>query len=384
MKFIKDGNDGPIPAGLGGTPVVHLVSELLNRGRDVVVFSLARDVDDEVILQGEGLKICIGPYRSRARTRVMDFFSQERNYIQRAITREKPDFVHAHWAYEFGLGALAADRNALITNHDAPLQILRFNPSLYRLIRALMAFQTFSKARQMTSVSSYVAEHIVKKFHYRGKMFVIPNGLPDDQFSFNNQSPSRKDGKFVFASILVGWAGIKNGQTLIKAFQIVKKAIPQAELWMFGDGHGPNESAEIWAKKNHIEEGCHFVGGIPYPELIKTISTEVDVLVHPALEEACPMALIECMALEKPVIAGRQSGGVSYVLDRGNAGKLTDVSSPQDIAASMIDFAKDKECRDGFAKRGYIFAKSNFTIKEVTDQYEDIYRKILTHGSVEF
>ena len=49
-----------LPVGMGGTPVVNLVSELLQRGRRVTVFTLDEAVDSEVVLQGEQLKICMG------------------------------------------------------------------------------------------------------------------------------------------------------------------------------------------------------------------------------------------------------------------------------------------------------------------------------------
>jgi hypothetical protein len=77
-----------LPKGLGGTPVNILTRELLRRGKRLTIFTLDPVVQDEVILEGENLRICIGPFRPK---RARDFFSIERAYLLRVIQRERPD-----------------------------------------------------------------------------------------------------------------------------------------------------------------------------------------------------------------------------------------------------------------------------------------------------
>jgi len=111
-----------LPKGLGGTPVNLLSCELLNRGHRLVIFTLDPAVQDEIVLEGINLRICIGPFRPRAKHRALDFFAVERDYLLRAIKRERPDILHAQWTYEYALAAQASGLPHVITAHDATHQ----------------------------------------------------------------------------------------------------------------------------------------------------------------------------------------------------------------------------------------------------------------------
>ena len=134
-----------LPRGLGGTPVVDLARAALTAGWQVVLFSLDPEVQHEVILRGPQLKICMGPFRPRRRAR--DLFHAERAYLSQTVRTERPDIVHAHWTYEFALGAIESGVPAVVTAHDAPWSILRWNPTPYRLVRTIMAWQVARRAR---------------------------------------------------------------------------------------------------------------------------------------------------------------------------------------------------------------------------------------------
>src|SRR3954464_4395902 len=116
--------DRSVAKGLGGTPVNLLSLQLLRRGWAVTIFTLDPGVEDELLLEGPGLRICVGPFR---RIRARDFFKIERRYLLRAIQRERPDILHAHWTYEYALAAQASGLPHLITAHDAPINVLRHN-----------------------------------------------------------------------------------------------------------------------------------------------------------------------------------------------------------------------------------------------------------------
>ncbi|HEV2118277.1 MAG TPA: glycosyltransferase family 4 protein, partial [Terriglobales bacterium] len=340
----------PLPQGLGGSPVVNLVLELLRRNRRLTVFSLDPSLDSEVVLQGERLKICLGPYRARHRAR--DLFAVERDYLLQAMQREKPDIVHAYWTYEFALAALDSGFPVLVTAEDAPLTMLRYNFTPYRALRALMAYRVVRRAAHMTFVSPYLAENYVKTLRYRGRTALIPNALAEEVFSLVGalaRTPSA--GRLTFASALDGWAGRKNGQALLQAFALVRERLPEARLLMFGQGHGSGEGAELWAKQKRLTTGVQFAGSTPYFRLLQQLREEVDVLVHPSLEESFGMILAECMALGIPVIAGEHGGGTRYVLEEGKAGLLTDVRAPGDLAGAMLRLA-NPERRKRYSEAG--------------------------------
>lgn len=361
------------PDGLGGTPVVALTTELLKRGHEVVVYTLDPEVTSEVILSGPQLKIYVGPYRRAHRAR--DMFRAEREYLASAIRREPCQVVHAHWTYEFALAALDSGNPTVVTAHDAPFIILRLYKDMYRAVRTIMAWQVARKSSLMTTVSPYVGDHFRKYLNFQGDLTIIPNGLPSENFArVESAALAPKTGTVTFASILTGGSRLKNGTAALLAFEQIRKKLPQSRLLLIGPDFGFGGLAHRWALQNHCGNQVEFIGSLSYERLMELLESSVDVLVHPSLEESFGMVLAEAMALHIPVIAGKYSGGVSYVLEGGKAGYLVDVRNPEKIAAAMLHLATDDHFRMQLANAGFETAKRRFDIAGVVDQYELLYR----------
>jgi len=373
QDMLPPAGDKPYPKGLGGSPVNLMARELLRRGYNVILYSLDRDVDTEVNIIGDQLSIYFGPYRRR---RALDFFAKEVKWLAQAVLNNPPDFLHAHWTYEFALGAQATGLPHLVTAHDAPFNIVRLDFSPYRIIRTLMACKAIWKARYLSVVSPFVADHLKRLMFYRRPTRVITNGMPDA--NFNRVRPTKPaDAPITFATILVGWSGLKNGLAAIQAFAKLRNAQPNSKLIMFGSGHGVNEEAEQWATSQGIQDGIEFVGQLSYEQLMLRVCNEVDVVVHPALEESQGMALIESMAMGIPVIGGQNSGAVPWTLDNGKAGILVDITQPDQIANAMLELANNPEESQRLGQAGVSNAKQRFHISVITDAYLQAYQDIL-------
>jgi glycosyltransferase involved in cell wall biosynthesis len=381
------------PKGLGGTPVNLLCTELLKRGHRLVIFSLDPSVDTERMFEGERLRVYFGPY---TRNRAHNFYKRERQSLVRMIRREKLAFLHAQWTYEFALAAVDSGLPHVITAHDAPLNCLRYNwgpfrgaspiSSYYRgarntafwLARTLMAYKATRSAQRVVAVSPHVADHL-RRFGFHDKPIkVIPNGMP--RTHFERRRERQAGSPFTFATILVGWGGLKNGAAAIEAFGKLRKIRPDLKMLMFGEGHSINGPAALWARERGWHDGIEFKGQIPYADLIDHLSRRVDVLVHPALEEAQSMALIEAMSLGIPVIGGRAAGAVPWTLGDGRYGILIDVRSADQIASAMLRLAQDDQTRIWLATAGRDSVKDRFDIEQVAAQYEAIYARLAFHA----
>ncbi|HSB77132.1 MAG TPA: glycosyltransferase family 4 protein, partial [Terriglobales bacterium] len=226
----------------------------------------------------------------------------------------------------------------------------------------------------------YIAGHFTTVMRYGGRVQVVPNALADQVFAFaRGPRKPRLSGRLTFASVLAGWAGRKNGPVLLRAFAILRKHLPHARLLMFGEGHGSGEAAQLWARPRGLTAGVRFAGNAPYFRLMKMLSEQADVLVHPSLEESFGMVLAEGMALGIPVIAGESAGGTRYVLEEGKAGVLADVHSPRQLAAAMLRLA-DAETRRRYAEAGAGSARRRFQMGQMISAFEQQYRSLLTEG----
>lgn len=372
-------NGEAIPEGYKFPPMTTLIEEYLRRGHQVSVFTLDQSTEHPRTFEGDQLTIHVGRYRPRARHRATDFFAVERADLVKAMREDPCDLVHAHWTYEFALAAIASKRPYVVTAHDAPLHILRMYRDAYRFLRTLMAVRVSRRARFMTAVSPYVACHFEKALGHRGEVTVIPNGLPEKLFALGEGQDKRGDGETpTFVTVLTGWGRLKNGRAALEAFGKVRTALPKARLVMFGPGYGTGEEAEAWARQEGLVEGVDFVGAIPHPELMRWLSLEADVLVHPALAESFSVSVSEAMALGLPVIGGSHSGGVPFTLDYGEAGMLADVRSVEDISRCMLRLVDDPDIRLTFGEAAKRSARQRFHVEQVVEAYEEMFQKVLT------
>ena len=94
-----------LPLGLGGSPVWQLACELAERGHRISVVTLDPAVRAAVSASGPLMDVTYGPFRPRHRMR--DLMRVERHAVSQGVLNARPDMVHAHWCYEYALGALA-------------------------------------------------------------------------------------------------------------------------------------------------------------------------------------------------------------------------------------------------------------------------------------
>ena len=359
------------------TSVNLLARGMLDRGHEVVLFTLDASASDEIILTGPSLRICIGPYRGaphyRARYRAMDFFRKERRFLQQAIDREAPDVVHANWSYEYALGALASGVPTLISVRDWAPAVLAHYRNAYRLIRYLMNWVVLHRGKYLVANSPYIRE----KLRHKTKRDVplIPNPIED---SFLCGAP-REFPAAMPSIICVGrnFTELKNQSTLIRALPHIRERIPDCELHLVGPDLEPGGKAEQWAKANGLNEGIVYVGPSTRDEIKAALDAAV-VMVHPSLEESFGGVLVEAMARRVPVVGGRDSGAVPWVLGSGKAGVLCDVRNPQSIASAAVGLLSSPDEWERISLAGYERVRTAFRLSKVAERFEEEYRRVLT------
>jgi glycosyltransferase involved in cell wall biosynthesis len=348
---------------------------LMSRGHHVTLYTTAREIDAPKTFRGDGITIRIARQRSSGAGR--DFFAVERKQLQQMMSEDQCQLIHAHWTYQFALAALASELPVLVTIHDLPWNVLRHFRDMHRVARLLMAYGVAIQGTHFTAVSSDAASHFRRFFRPGTRIAVIPNGLPNELFEMQPRTKRASKEEIVFATVLQGWSRQKNAMAALKAFQIVRHEVPDARLLMFGVDYEPAGQAHRWATEQSLHQGVTFIGLLPYGELLSRIRDEVDVVVHPSLDESFSMTALEAMALKKPVIAGRETAGVREVLGFGRNGILVDVRSPSAIAGEMIRLACDPKYQESVAQSGFDRAFSRYRLEAVIRQYESLYNNIL-------
>lgn len=382
------GNIAWLPIGKPGAPLLGtLIRALVANGHQVSAYTHSRDLwkdgSEPVELRGlHDFKLTIVPFRphsfrlNRGKPgRMVDMFREERRALCSAMIDDNPDVIHAHWTYEFAMAALDSGLRHVITAHDSPLKVLKYTRNLYRLGRYFMARRVYKRAQTLTAVSPYLREQV--KGYAAVPIEVIGNPIPYSALECNRKAGTKKLDPAAprIAMVLNGWARFKNGWRGLEAFSLLRKRLPCAVLHCFGYDYGPGETADIWAKSKNIRDGIEFHGVLSHEELLAAL-VNMDILLHPALEESCPLTLLEAMALSVPVLGGESSGGVPWVLDHGRAGMLVDVRSPEAMCDAMIEMLHEPAYGSMQAAAAKRIAEL-FTPAAVIAQYEKVYGRVL-------
>jgi glycosyltransferase involved in cell wall biosynthesis len=191
--------------------------------------------------------------------------------------------------------------------------------------------QELDRADLVLCPSTFVRDTMIWNGIPAGKCFVNHFGVDTSIFKPREQVP----GKVRFVS--VGTICLRKGhQYLFRAFELVKKRMPEAELICLG-GYKTD-----FRKERPKWEGTftHF-NHLSHPELAKILQTGM-ALVMPSMEEGFARVLSESMAAGLPIIASHESGATTVVQD-GVEGFIVRGRDPQHIADAMIRVATDRE-----------------------------------------
>ena len=366
----KDPNG--IAPGLGSTATTPLIKELLRRGHEVTLFTLSNGLKREAIYKWDSLRVFVGPSRQYGAAR--NLYKPEVSYLRKTIAQERPVFVHAHWTYEFALGAMIPGIPLLTTIHDLPWNVLRYFRDRSRAIRLLIAYSVALRCHRFTAVSEDAASHFRRYLKPGAHIDVIPNFVSDDIFAING--PAAPGRPFTFGTVLQGWSRRKNASAALRAFQQVLAHEPNSRLVVIGADYEADGPAHRWARQRGLDRCVSFVGLLPYSQMLNFVREQVDVVVHPSLDEALSMTVLESMALGKPVIAGRSTPGIRQTLQNGEGGIMTDVRDPSAIADAMRQLLSRPDCRQNFAMNAHKIAISTYRKDVIVPQYEAVYREL--------
>jgi len=163
------------------------------------------------------------------------------------------------------------------------------------------------------------------------KCLVNPFGVNTDIFQPRKSVPSRP--KFV----AIGTICVRKGhQYLFRAFEIVKRQLPEAELVVVGEYKTDfRHERPKWANTfTHFPRLTH-------PELATLLQT-CTAFVFPSVEEGFARVISEAMGAGLPILASYESGATTLVVD-GVEGFIVRGRDPQHIAEAMLRVAKDRD-----------------------------------------
>jgi glycosyltransferase involved in cell wall biosynthesis len=362
----------------------RLAAGLLTRGHEVTIFAGSEALQETLSFAHGSLSLKITP--RRARWAAYDFYAKEVRFLTDAMRASRCDIIHAHWSYEFAKAALKSGTPTLVTAHDSPSLI----PSFYRWTRAYLFWlfrlqlgrQVLNYSPNLTCVSPSLKKSILPIVSKVREVQIIPNGVGTTLFQMGKVRLAHPSHSFppCISSCLEGFTSLKNPICALQGFAAFRNHCPAATMVMYGGGFEMGGPAHQWAQKHCLVDGVIFKGHTPQLVMHQEMCNKSTVLLHPALEESFGMAPLEAMALGIPVVGGKDSGAIPYLLDHGKAGVLVDVRYPLDICDALIALHSDTRKAHKLAQTGWEFARSHFTEDLMIDRYLNAYTEILRNS----
>jgi glycosyltransferase involved in cell wall biosynthesis len=128
----------------------------------------------------------------------------------------------------------------------------------------------------------------------------------------------------------------KDYPNLLAAAREVLRQRPDTVFVAIGHGHLADEVEDL-ARRLDVSEAVHLLGA--RDDALELIA-DVDVFVLASRFEGLPVALMEAMALARPIVATK-AGGVPELVRHGETGLCVPTQSPQELAGALVRLLDD-------------------------------------------
>jgi glycosyltransferase involved in cell wall biosynthesis len=275
----------------------------------------------------------------------------------------KYDVVHAHYVFPSGYLGLLFKKlfktRLIVTVHGGDIEkMAKKSPRLYRMTRTVL-----HGADHIIAVGEDLYEQIKKDYLIPpDKLSIINMGVNRQVFKPYNQQEARvqcgigrEEQVVLFVGNLIEQKGLLE---LTEAFEMAIKSRTDVQLYLIGSEKQPlfKKQLEEEINERQLESRVHFLGTREQTDIALWMSA-ADCLVLPAHMEGFGLVALEAMSCGTPVI-GTNVGGLRHLLS-GNAGIITSVKNPVELANAMVEVLSSKDTRDTLIRNGFKKAEEN-------------------------
>lgn len=282
-------------------------------------------------------------------------------WAARQVRRRKADRLHAHFAGVASVRAMVLARIAGLpfscTAHGSEVLLQRqvFLPDLVR------------HARPFITVSQYNKQKIITDYHLNGAQIeVIHCGVDLTKF----QPRARTDTPRPLALSVTWLIEVKGIDYLLHACQLLKQRGREFACLIVGGGRDERDVVRTQQEIERLDltETVTLVRRVPHP-VVQAYLQQAALFVLPSLSEGIPVALMEAMAMELPVIATRITG-IPELVDDGLNGLLVEPKDAEALADRMAQLMDDPALRRRLGRAAREKIERTFSLDVVIDRLD--------------
>jgi glycosyltransferase involved in cell wall biosynthesis len=169
----------------------------------------------------------------------------------------------------------------------------------------------------------------------------------------------------------------KGHRVLFDAVDALKERHPDVRYWLVGDGPIREElEREVMARG--LSPWIQFLG---FRHDVPDLFRKSDIVILPSFFEELPWAILEAMAVGRPVIA-TPVGAVAEIVQDGTTGRLVPPGSSTELAAALDEFLScDSSLLQAMGHAGRRRIEERYTHPDLFKAYEAFYRAAPSNGA---
>jgi glycosyltransferase involved in cell wall biosynthesis len=246
----------------------------------------------------------------------------------------------------------------------------------YRPITRTMNRITYGRNAVATAVSGAVAGSVAS---WPGQPpLVIPNGVAV-HVEPEEVAAARQELRLSPSDPLVAHVGnIRPGKghdVLIDAVAHLHQRMPSVKFVSIGGEKYPGDLDRVrnGAIQAGLEDHLRFMGR--RPDALGFVAA-ADIFVNPSSVEGLPVAILEAMALGRPVVAAA-AGGVPGIVKDGETGILVEPNEPKALAAGIEKLLNDPFLAERLGQAAQDMVEKEYGLEPMVQATEDIYREVV-------
>lgn len=195
---------------------------------------------------------------------------------------------------------------------------------------------------------------------------VVVNGVPDRWMARLDGDPGGSS-----SSPLAVWLGLMAPVKRVEALMHAAVSVPALRLRLVGDGP-LRPRIEALASELGMQSRLELTGFVADP---LPVLSEGDIFVLPSAAEACPIALLQAMALGLACVATRV-GGVPEMLRDGVDGLLVDAGDDASLRETLSALSLDPQLRAALGAAAAGRVRELFTVEHCARRLLGIYEEV--------
>jgi glycosyltransferase involved in cell wall biosynthesis len=288
----------------------------------------------------------------------------------------KPHVIHTHTAKAGFLGRIASivSLQRSIRVHTFHGHLLngyfgRFKRSLVVIAEKFLAFFT----HQLLAVGEKVRQDLLNVgIGSKSKFGLMPPGLaigtlPDKEDSRN---ALKLPANILQCAFIGRVTQIKRPDRFLDVVSEIKRRGVDLDFFIAGDGE------QLDMCRERIEREDLPVTILGWQSDIERVLSSADIVVLTSDNEGTPLSLIQAGMAGLPVVTTNVGSVPEVVLD-GSTGIVTGLDV-QEIAAALKKLVNDKVLRSNLGAAAQEFTLSNFGVKRLVHDHEELYKKLLS------